>query len=121
MDVVRIIRARIEAQRAAVPDVIAIRLDRALVGEDGVVILAHPHINVRGHVDQMSGRRRVIPQPVGGGQSVLRMRSRLDGVNVEMVRTRMIGITRRDVSERGEDFLRLGPGRALTRPVIRCS
>src|SRR5262245_398060 len=65
VQIVRIIGPWIKAHGTALPNVIAVRLYRAFVGQDGIVILADTHENVRWHVNEMSGGGSVIQQSVG--------------------------------------------------------
>ena len=88
MQVVRIIYPGIKTLGAALANVIAVGFHGALVGENCVRILPHAHVNVPRHVDEMPGRGRIGAQAVGRRQTVLRIRPRLDRMNVEMVRAR---------------------------------
>jgi hypothetical protein len=76
------------------------------------------HIDVRRHVDEMPGLRREARQAIRRRQTPLRVRPGLDGVDVEMIRARMVRVARHDEPQRTENFLRLRFGRAVARPVV---
>ena len=64
------------------PDVGLVGFHRALVRVHCILILPHAHINVRRHVYEVSGLRRVVKEAVGGGQGQFRLRACLEGVNI---------------------------------------
>src|SRR5690348_7549264 len=100
MFVVRIISARVKALRRTVPDVRAVRLDGQFVRSLGILILTNAHVDVRRHVDKMSGLRSVTRQTISRRNSLLRMRSGLNRVNEKVIRAGMIRVTLNHVTER---------------------
>jgi hypothetical protein len=62
-----------------------------LVGLDRVEVPADPDVDVTGHVHDVPGARHECRQPLGGRESPLRLH-RFHGVDVEMIRARMIWI-----------------------------
>ena len=54
--------------------VVAVGFDRLGVGFDRLVPLAHAHVDVRRHVDQVTQARLEIPQSIGGGDGLFGMR-----------------------------------------------
>jgi hypothetical protein len=69
-------------------------------------------------VDEMARLRHSAVEALGGGQSPFRIRTGLDGVNVEMIRAGMVGVARHDEAQRGQNLLGLRLRRAIARPVV---
>ena len=82
--------AQVTAQRPVDDFTVApVRRDGLRVDEDRLIPPAAAHIDVRGHVHQMSETRREIPQPIGRRIGPARLRRRLVGVDREVVGQRM--------------------------------
>ncbi len=88
----------------------AVRLDegtvgrrrlRVRLGRAGVVAGALE--DVRRHVHEMSGRRRRGTQPLRTGERALRMRRRLDGVDVVVIRAEVMGVALQHRLQRADD------------------
>ncbi len=65
--------------------------DRLAVGLLGLLPVAQPHVDVRRHVDVVREAGLEVAEPVGGGLGASGVGRGLDGVDVEVVRQRMVG------------------------------
>ena len=107
MQIVVVIEHRIDALHLALLDVAVVDIGGDLVARPPLPIVADQQVDVRRHVDEMAGGRRDRRQPLRRGQRPFRMRRRLDGMNVEMVGARMIGIARQHRFQDRYDLERL--------------
>lgn len=81
-------------------------------------IEAHPEINVRRHVHQVSRARSQFGQPFCAGERSLRARRRLHGVNIVVTGARMMGVDRQGPLERCHNILCPAFGFTVRRPVV---
>ena len=93
MQVVRAVQ-RVEVQRTFALDESPIRLNRRQIGHHRVAVVAAQHIDVAGHVLQMTGVGHQTAEQVGGGQRVLRGFRHLHGVQVQMQGTGVLAAGR---------------------------
>ena len=101
-----VVHHRVHAGDAELVNVVAIHLGGLLVGAGGLGIIADAHVDVGWHVDEMarSGRDRL--QPVGRGQSTLRRRRSLDGVDVVVIGADVVGVAAQHAFQNRDDRLR---------------
>ena len=104
---------RVDALRAALCDVVVVGCDSELVRKRAIVVAPYPNVDMRGHVYQVAGARNHTSQSVGGSDSALWLLL-LDSVNVEMIRTGMIGVVLQYEIERRKDLF----GERLGFPVL---
>ena len=105
VDVVRVVHHWIEAGRPRALEVPLVDGDRAHVRVDGLRVVPGPHVDVRRHVDEVAGARDEVVQPARRSEPALRMRRRLDGVDVVMIRARVLRVAGEDGFERRDDLL----------------
>ncbi len=114
----RVVRHRIDALGTALADVVLVRLGRRDVRRRRVGVAAHPLVDVRGHVDHVAGAGHQRAQPVRRGLRALGALRRFHGVDVEVVRSRMVLVAGQHLLEGGHDLVRPGVGPAVPRPVV---
>jgi len=119
MVVVGIVAVLVEAGRPAILDVGLVFGHRVMVVLDHEVVLPRPHVDVRGHVDQVARARHQLGQPVGAGQRPFRRRGRLHHVNVEVAGARVVRVLRDGALQRRHHGagVRAWPG-AQVGPVV---
>ena len=79
-------------------------------------VVAGAHPDVRGHVHEMPGARHERLEPLRAGDRALRRARRFDGVNVIVIRARMIRVALHHAFERRDDLARC-PARDRHRSV----
>ena len=104
MDVVVVVHDGVHPLRSGLADVRAVHF-----GGDGVGLLrrdvvARADVDVRGHVHEVAGRRHERLQPLGRGKRALGALRGFGGVDVEVVRARMVGVALQDRLEHGDDL-----------------
>ena len=104
MDVVRVVAERIQPLRAALRDVVLIGLGGHLVRLHHVGMTADPHVDVRRHVDDVSGAGHQRQQPIGFGFRAFRRVGRLPQVDPVVQRAGMIRVLRQHLLERRLDL-----------------
>ena len=102
-----------EALAAALGQQQLVRLDGALVGLDGLVVVAQADVDVRRHVHQVAGIRDHVAQAVGRGPGPLGLGRGLHGVDVEVVGRRVARGAGQHVLQHGDDLV----GSGLHHPV----
>ena len=91
VDVVRVVRERIDALRVLPLDEHLVGVDGVLVGLHGVVPASDADVDVRGHVDHVAFARHELREPLGARHRGLRVH-RLDGVDVVVAGAGMVRV-----------------------------
>ena len=113
MQVVRVVRHRVQALGAALRDVVLVGCRGELVCLDGVGEPADPLIDVARHVDHVAGGRHQRQQGVGGLLRFLRRRGAFHQVDVHVRGARMFGVPRQHPFGQRHDL-----GGALVRRAV---
>lgn len=116
--VMRVIGAHVEALGAALADVVAVGFHGAFISDDGVGVLADAHVDMGGHVDEVTGVGDAAGETIGGGEAEFGLGPGFDGVDVEVIGAGMIGVSAEHGFERVEDLLGFGFGMALVGPIV---
>ena len=117
VDVVRVIRERIDAHRVLPFDEHLVGVDGVLVGLHGVVPPSDADVDVCGHVDHVPFARHEPSEPLGARHRGLRVH-RFDRVDVVMARAGVVRVARDDSLELAYDFLGAGVGSPVGSPVV---
>ena len=118
VEVVRVVEPGDHGVRPALRQVRAVGLHRPDVRTHGVGIAADPQVDVGGHVDDVPRPRHERSQPVGGRLAAPRIRTALDGVDVEMVRARVVRVRAQHPFQGLEDLRGLGLHAAVGLPQV---
>ncbi len=108
VQIMGVVHQWIDALRMSLCEIGFIGAHGGEVGFLTIFVIPYANVDVRGHVDQVSRRWCEARQALGRGQAGFRMRRRLDGVDVEVVRTEMIGIAFQYSLEHGNDLFGSG-------------
>ena len=117
VDVVRVVRERIDAHRVLPFDEHLVGVDGVLVGLHGVVPPSDADVDVCGHVDHVPFARHELSEPLGARHRGLRVH-RFDRVDVVMARAGVVRVARDDSLELAYDFIGAGVGSPVGLPVV---
>ena len=116
MQIVAVIHHGIDALHARLPDVSAVHLRRFFVRLHCGFVVSSADVNVRGHVNDVSGAGCEAGKPVGCRQRAVGIIRSLDRVNVVVDRAQVIGIALDHALERADDFFRACDRRSVLIP-----
>ena len=118
VNVVRVIQRGIEALRVALGDVGFVHFCGADVGERGILVPAHPEVNVAGHMHQVTRARHQISQTIRSKLRLCRIGRRLQCMDVQVKREGMIGVCLHDRLKARNHRLRIRLGFPVRTPII---
>ena len=114
--VVVVVHQRIQADlRAGLLDEALVNRRRLRIALHRRIEIAGAHVDVRRHVHEVTGLGHQRFETTRRGHRLLGVRRRFDGVNVVVVRTRVIGSTAQDAFECRDDL-----GREIGRSAVDC-
>ena len=117
VDVMRVVRERIDAHRVLPFDEHFVGVDGVLVGLDSVVPPSDADIDVCGHVDHVPFARHEPSEPLGARHCRLRVH-RFNRVDVVMAGTGVVRVARDDFPELSYDFIRARVRSTVGSPVV---
>ena len=93
-------------------------LDGVPVGLCGVGVAAYADVDVRRHVDQVTGAGRPVLQPLGEGNRLVGGGAGLHGVDIEVRGSRVVGMGGEHALDSGDKRRRVALRLQIGRPVV---
>ena len=118
VQVVIVVHHGIHARRARQFEIVFVGFSCIHVAARGLVVISDAHVDVRGHVHEMTGGGNLRGKFRHVRQSTLRMRRGFDGVDVVMNRADVIRIAFEDGFEHADNFFRAFGRLAVIRPEL---
>ena len=118
VEVVVVVHRRVHAARFRGLDVLAIDLRRLGIARHGALVVARAHVDVRRHVNDMTGGRYERVEPLRARERASRRRRRFDRVDVVMVGADVHRIALEHRLQHRDDFFRAFRRLAVARPQL---